>query len=190
MQNIPSTSTSQVPPSGTLTIPNSTNISEGAISEKDSQGSLVGRVSNSVLSILSEGFDEIDDMFSKLAARVKMPFHQVSNRYIRLHSHGHGGNLWNTYSMYFTKNTERELARLPKCEEVTGTPTTAARQCCYTLFKEEYQDTYAMILKTWKEAKELENMGGTVAQRQQLFDKSKKNLNHMIRRHLFARSLM
>jgi len=47
-----------------------------------------------------------------------------------------------------------------------------------------------MILKTWKEAKELEDMGGTVAQRQQLFDKSKKNLNHMVCRHLFARSLM
>jgi len=66
--------------------------------------------------------------------------------------------------MYFMKNTEWELACLPKCEEVTGTPTTAAQQHCYTIFKEEYQDTYAMILKTWKEAKELENMGGTVAQ--------------------------
>jgi len=175
MQNIPSTSTSQVPPSGTLTIPNSTNVSEGATSEKDNQGSLVSHVSNSVLSILSEGFDEIDNMFSKLAARVKMPFHQVSDHYIRLHSHGHGGNLWNTYSMYFMKNTERELApQLP--------PDSVAIPF--------YQDTYVMILETWKEAKELENMGGTVAQRQQLFDKSKKNLNHMVRRHLFARSLM
>ncbi|KAI5989987.1 hypothetical protein EDD15DRAFT_2145415, partial [Pisolithus albus] len=48
-------------------------------------------------------------------------------------------------------------------------------------FKAEYKDMYATILETWKEAKELENMGGTLAQRQQVFDKSKKNLNHMVR---------
>ncbi|KAI6100358.1 hypothetical protein F5141DRAFT_981798, partial [Pisolithus sp. B1] len=46
-------------------------------------------------------------------------------------------------------------------------------------FKAEYKDMYSTILETWKEAKELENMGGTLAQRQQVFDKSKKNLNHM-----------
>ena len=120
---LPSPGASQVPPSGALTIPNSTNISRVTAIEKGDQEFIVGRVPKSVLAILSEGFDEIEDMFSKLAACVKMPFHQVSDRYICLHSYGHGGNLWNTYSMYFTKNMAWELARLPKGEEVIGTPT-------------------------------------------------------------------
>ncbi|KAI6130790.1 hypothetical protein EDD16DRAFT_1470138 [Pisolithus croceorrhizus] len=74
---------------------------------------------------------------------------------------------------------ERELACLPKGEQITGTPTADIRKRCFTLFKAEYKDTYSTILETWKEAKELENMGGTLAQWQQVFDKSKKNLNHM-----------
>ncbi|KAI6112820.1 hypothetical protein F5141DRAFT_1214134 [Pisolithus sp. B1] len=128
--------------------------------DKGDQASVVGHVPDAVLAVLIEGFKEIDEMVSKLAARVKMPFHQVSDRYIRLHSHSNGPNLWNTYSMYFAKNMDRELAHLPKGDQ------------------EEYKDTYSTILETWKEAKELENMGGTVAQRQQLFDKTKRNLNH------------
>ncbi|KAI5992977.1 hypothetical protein EDD15DRAFT_2110390, partial [Pisolithus albus] len=71
-----------------------------------------GRVPDSVLTVLTEGFNEIDEMLSKLAARVKMPFHQVSDRYVRLHSRTNGTNLWNMYSMYFAKNMERELGRL------------------------------------------------------------------------------
>ena len=154
--------------------------------DKGKQGFVVGRVSDSVLTMLNEGFDEINEMFSKLAARVRMPFHQVSDRYIRQHSHSHGGNIWNLYSKYFTENTEQELARLPKGEHVMGTPTTDIRKRCYALFKEEYKDTYTMILETWKEAKELENMGGTIVQRQQLFDKSTKNLNHTVCQYFFA----
>ncbi|KAI6128649.1 hypothetical protein EDD16DRAFT_1472030, partial [Pisolithus croceorrhizus] len=50
---------------------------------------------------------------------------------------------------------------------------------CFSLFKAEYKDTYSMILETWKEAKELENMGSMLTRWQQVFDKSKKNLNHM-----------
>lgn len=186
----PSPGASRVPPSGTLTIPDSTNISGVAVSEIADQEPVVARVADSVLVILSEGFNEIDDMFSKLAARVNMPFHQVSDRYLRLYSHGHGGNIWNTYLMYFMKNMDQELARLPKGEEITGTPTTDARKCCYTLFKEEYKDKYAVILEKWKEAKEIENIGGTIAQQQQLFDETKKHLNHMVHHYLFAGRLL
>ncbi|KAI6135903.1 hypothetical protein EDD17DRAFT_1458930, partial [Pisolithus thermaeus] len=130
-----------------------------------------GRVPDAVLAVLTEGFKEIDEMVSKLAAHVKMPFHQVSDCYIRLHSRSNGPNLWNTYSMYFAKNMDRELARLPKGDQVAGTPTADIHKCCFSLFKEEYKDTYSTILETWKEVKELENMGGTIAQQQQLFDK-------------------
>jgi len=180
----PSAGTTQAAPSDIFSIPDSTN--GATLYDKGKQGSVVGRVPDSVVSVLNEGFEEINEMFSKLAARVKMPFHQVSDRYIRQHSHSHGGNIWNSYSMYFTENTEQELARLPIGEHVTGTPTPDIRKRCYALFKEQYKDTYTTILETWKEVKELENMGGTIAQRQQLFDKTIKNLNHTIRQDLFA----
>ncbi|KIM54792.1 hypothetical protein SCLCIDRAFT_78430, partial [Scleroderma citrinum Foug A] len=128
--------------------------------------------------ILNKGFDEINEMLSKLAAYVKMLFHQVSDCYICQHSHSHGGNIWNSYSMYFMENMEHELAHLPKGEHVMGTPTPDIQKCCYALFKEVYKDTYTRILEKWKEAKELENMDSTIAQCQLLFDKTKKNLNH------------
>lgn len=106
-----------------MTIPDSANISGGAITKKGDQESVVGHVSDLVLATLSESFDKIEDMFSKLVACVKMPFHQLFNHYICLYSYAHRGNLWNTHSMYFMKNMEQELACLLKGEEVTGTPT-------------------------------------------------------------------
>ncbi|KIM56195.1 hypothetical protein SCLCIDRAFT_89904, partial [Scleroderma citrinum Foug A] len=136
--------------------------------------------------ILNEGFDEINEMLSKLAAHMKIPFHQVSDCYIRQHSHSHGGNIWNSYSMYFMENMEQELARLPKGEHVTGTPMPDIRKCCHALFKEAYKDTYTRILEKWKEVKELENMDSTIAQCQLLFDKTKKNLDHTIRPYFIA----
>ncbi|KAI6111566.1 hypothetical protein EDD16DRAFT_1710414 [Pisolithus croceorrhizus] len=170
----------RAPPSGALAIPGeSSSIEETDVfNDKGDQASVVGCVPDAVLAVLTKGFKEIDEMVGKLAAHVKMPFHQVSDRYIHLHSHSNGPNLWNTYSMYFAKNMDCELACLPKGDQVAGTPTTDIHKRCFSLFKEEYKDTYLMILETWKEAKELENMGGTIAQQQQLFDKTKRNLNH------------
>ncbi|KAI6146624.1 hypothetical protein EDD17DRAFT_1514720 [Pisolithus thermaeus] len=103
-------------PSGSLIISQDFfNIKETDISnDKGDQVSVVGCIPNSVLAVLMERFNEINEMFSKLAAHV------------------------------------------------------------------EYKDTY--LIETWKEAKELENMGGTLAQWQQVFDKSKKNLNHTAHR--------
>ncbi|KAI6103136.1 hypothetical protein EDD16DRAFT_1709249 [Pisolithus croceorrhizus] len=169
-------------PSGSLIISQDFfNIKETDISnDKGDQVSVVGCIPNSVLAVLMERFNEINEMFSKLAAHVKMPFHQVSDCYICLHSHTHGMHLWNMYSMYFAKNMECELACLPKGEQITGTPTADIQKHCFSLFKVEYKDTY--LIETWKEAKELENMGGTLAQWQQVFDKSKKNLNHTAHR--------
>ena len=176
--------TTQATPSDIFSIPDST---DGAASyDKGKQDSVVGRVSDSILTILNEGFDEINEMLSKLAARMKMPFHQVSDHYIHQHSHSHSGNIWNSYSMYFMENMEQELARLPKGKHVTGTPMPDIRKRCYALFKEAYKDTYTRILEKWKEAKELENMDSTIAQCQLLFDKTKKNLNHTIHPYLFA----
>ena len=115
----PSPGTTQATPSDIFSIPDST---DGAASyDKGKQDSVVRHVSDSILTILNEGFNEINEMLRKLAAHMKMPFHQVSDHYIRQHSHSHGGNIWNSYSMYFVENMEQELAHLPKGEHVTGT---------------------------------------------------------------------
>ncbi|KAI6102379.1 hypothetical protein EDD16DRAFT_1525613 [Pisolithus croceorrhizus] len=119
-----SPSLSRTPSSSLIILQDFFNIEETDISnDKGDQASVVGRVPDSVVAVLMEGFNKINEMFSKLGACVKMPFHQVSDHYIHLHSCTHGLNLWNMYSMYFAKNMEHELAHLPKGEQITGTPT-------------------------------------------------------------------
>lgn len=173
-------------PSHTLTTPDFSETSATTISNKDDQGLVMGRVPDSALATLAEGFDEIDMKLSELAVRMKMPFHQVADRYIRSHTHAHASNLWNIYLMYFAKNMEWELSRLPKGDEVTGTPSPDVRKCCYALFKAQYQDMYPVMLEMWKEVHELENMGGTLAQWQQLFKKTIKDFNHTVSHYLFT----
>ena len=56
------------------------------VSDKADQGFVNGWVSDSVLAVLMEGFDEVDISLSKLAAHVNMPFHQVVDRYHRSHT--------------------------------------------------------------------------------------------------------
>jgi len=173
-------------PSCNLAALNSTETNCVTLSNKDGEASVMGRIPDSVSAILTEGFDKIDIKLSKLAAHVKLPFHQVVARYIRSHTHTHAPNNWNIYLKYFAKNTEQELARLPKNEEVVLSPLHDVRKRCYDLFKAEYKDTYPIILETWKDAHAMENMGGTVAQRRKLFDKTIKDLNHTVRCYLFT----
>jgi len=179
-------------PSHTLTAPDSTKTSSVTVSDKGDQGFVMGQVPDSVIAILTEGFDEVDISLSKLAARVNMPFHQVVDRYHRTHTHAPGGNVWNIYARYFAENQEQELSRLPGDENkvalsISSLPDVLLRKRCYELFKAEYKDDYSVILETWREAHELENMvGGTVARCQQLFDNTIKNLDHTVSHYLFT----
>ncbi|KIM50842.1 hypothetical protein SCLCIDRAFT_84972, partial [Scleroderma citrinum Foug A] len=50
---------------------------------------------------------------------------------------------------------------------------------CYKCFKNWYPNKYIDFLETWKETKELVDVGATVSQCQQLFNKSVKNLDHL-----------
>ena len=179
-------------PSHPLTIPDSTRISNATVSDKTDQSFVNGRVPDSVLAVLTEGFDEVDISLSKLAARVNMPFHQVVDRYHRSHTHAPGGNVWNIYAKYFAENQKQELSRLPDDEKkvalsISSSPDALLRKRCYDLFKAEYKNDYPVILETWREAHELDSMvGGTVARRQRLFDKTTKNLDHTVSRYLFT----
>ena len=107
-----------------------------------------------------------------------MPWQQVRDHYNRQYSCMNSQNAWNIYTAYFIKHKETELAQIP--DNVEGTPSRADVKKCYECFKDNYPDTYIEILETWKESKELKDMGGTVAQRQQLFNKAAKNLDRTV----------
>ena len=179
-------------PSHILTAPDFTRTSSTTVSDKADQGFVTGRVSDSVLAILTEGFDEVNITLSKLAGRVNMPFHQVIDRYHRSHTHTPGGNVWNIYSKYFAENQEQELSRLPNDEKeatmvISSSPNALLRKRCYELFKAEYKGDYAAILESWRETQEFDSMvGSTVGRRQRLFDKTTKNLDHTVSCYLFT----
>jgi len=55
---------------------------------------------------------------------------------------------------------------------------------CYKLFKKHYPDTWQDILIKFKESTLYIEMGKTVAQRQQLFNKSVKRFTQMVSFHM------
>jgi len=155
--------------------------SEELDENEDSPSYTRGRLPGALMDEFNEGFQQVNAIFAKLGASRGMPWQQVKDRYNRQYSRSNAPNLWNCYSAYFTKHVETELARLPGGQKVDGIPSAEIRKECYRRFKEEYPDKYVDILETWKEYDDLEDIGETVAQRQQLFGKAVKNLNHMVR---------
>jgi len=91
---------------------------------------------------------------------------------------------------YFAKNMEAELTRLPDSQEVQAPPSVDVRKQCYKCFKNQHPDKYIDFLETWKEAEELVDVGTMVAQCQQLFNKSVKNLDHLASIFLCIRSMI
>ena len=139
-----------------------------------------GRLPDALIDGFNEGFQEVNAIFAKLGASQGMPWQQVKDHYNHQYSRSNAPNLWNRYSTYFMKHTETELAWLPGDRKVDGNPSTEIRKECYQRFKEEYPDKYVEILETWKEYDNLKDIGETVAQRQQLFGKAIRNLDHMV----------
>jgi len=64
------------------------------------------------------------------------------------------------YSMYFAKNMAWELSRLPKGDEVTGTPSPDVWRHCYDFFKAEYKDMYSVILSSLDENRQGQKVRG------------------------------
>ena len=58
------------------------------------------------------------------------------------------------------------------------------RKKCYELFKKRYPDTWQDILVKFEESTLYIEMGKTVAQRQQLFNKSVKQFTKMVSFHM------
>ncbi|KAI5990334.1 hypothetical protein F5J12DRAFT_700460, partial [Pisolithus orientalis] len=119
------------------------------------------------------GFWQVNEIFSKLGESQGMPWQQVKDHYNCQYSCSNVQNLWNMYLVYFAKNPESELAWLPQGDHtIEGSPSVDIRKKCYACFKEVYSENYIDILETQKESEELQDLGGTVAQHQQLFNKS------------------
>ena len=138
-----------------------------------------GRLPNTLMDEFSEGFQQVNDIFTKLGESRGMPWQQVRDHYNRQYSHTNSQNPWNIYTAYFAKHKETELARIPDWN-VKGTPSRLDVKKCYECFKVDYLEDYIKILETWKETLEADNMGGTVAQRHHLFNKAVKNLDCMV----------
>ncbi|KAI5983563.1 hypothetical protein F5J12DRAFT_940411 [Pisolithus orientalis] len=142
-----------------------------------------GRLPATTIDEFNEGFQQVNKIFSKLGESQGMPWQQVKDCYNHQYSHSNMQNLWNVYSVYFAKNPESELAQLPQGDHtIKGSPSIDIRKQCYACFKEVYSENYIDILETWKESEELQDLGGTVSQCQQLFNKSMKNLDHIFTR--------
>ncbi|KIO00404.1 hypothetical protein M404DRAFT_29553 [Pisolithus tinctorius Marx 270] len=122
-----------------------------------------GRLPAAAMDEFNEGFQQVNNIFSKLGESRGMPWQQVRDCYNCQYSCSNLQNLWNLYSTYFVKHMRTELAWLPAPEVVQGTPSVDMRKACYSCFKAEFPDTYVDILETWKEAEELEDIGGTFA---------------------------
>ena len=138
-----------------------------------------GRLPDVLMDEFEEGFQRVNDIFTKLGESRGMPWQQVKDHYNRQYSRMNSQNPWNIYTAYFAKHKETELARLPGLS-VEETPSRADVNKCYECFKADYPETYIEILETWKESQEAEKRGGTVAQRQQLFNKTVKNLDRTV----------
>jgi len=139
-----------------------------------------GRLPGHLIDGFNKGFQQVTEIFSKLGESGGMPWQQVKDCYNCQYVRSKSQNLWNIYSAYFTKNMQAELARLPGDQQVQKNPTVEIRKECYTLFKQN-NPKYVDILETWKECEELVDVGATVAQCQQFFNKTAKNLDHMVR---------
>ena len=135
-----------------------------------------GRLPDTLMDEFSEGFQQVNNIFTKLGESCRMPWQQVRDHYNWQYSRMNSQNPWNIYTAYFAKHKEMELAQIPDCN-VEGTPSRLDIKKCYERFKVNYPEEYIEILETWKESQEAENMGGTVVQCHHLFNKAVKNLD-------------
>ena len=138
-----------------------------------------GRLPDALMDEFSEGFQQVNNIFTKLGESRGMPWQQVRDHYNQQYSCMNSQNPWNIYTAYFTKHKETELAQLPDLN-VEGTPSRVDVNKFYECFKADYPEAYINILETWKESQEAEKRGGTVAQCQHLFNRTVKNLNRTV----------
>jgi len=160
---------------------------------------IVGRPSEAVLDIVEEGLDQIAASLTDLAARSGQPPQQLMDRFIKQYTHLNSANDWNKYGKFYAQNTEAELECLCKSGEdtvVIGSPgckhtdnvsfrsnhisAVAVCKWCYELFKKDNPENWQRILLKFEESTQYAEAGKTVAQRQELFNKSAKKLTQLV----------
>ncbi|KAI6037228.1 hypothetical protein BKA83DRAFT_16431, partial [Pisolithus microcarpus] len=115
--------------------------------------------------MIQEGLDHISAYLTDLATRSGQPPQQIIDRFLKQHARLNPTNDWNRYSKYFTHYTDTAVT---------------VRKKCYELFKKEYRDTWHEILIKFEESTQYTEAGKTVAQRQQLFNKSAKRFTQSL----------
>ncbi|KIM62212.1 hypothetical protein SCLCIDRAFT_120073 [Scleroderma citrinum Foug A] len=116
--------------------------------------------------MIQEGLDHMNAYLMDLVACSGQPPQQIIDRFLKQHARSNPTNDWNSYLKYFTQYTEQELARLWETGEFAGS--------CYELFKKQYPDMWQGILTKFEESAQYTEIGKTLGQQQQLFNKSVK----------------
>ncbi|KIM52045.1 hypothetical protein SCLCIDRAFT_142096 [Scleroderma citrinum Foug A] len=122
--------------------------------------------------MIQEGLDHMNAYLMDLAAHSGQPPQQIIDRFLKQHARSNPTNDWNSYSKYFTQYTEQELARLQETREFAGSIDSTPK--CYELFKKQYPDMWQGILTKFEESAQYTEIGKTLGQQQQLFNKSVK----------------
>ena len=160
---------------------------------------VVGRPSEAILDIVQEGLDHINAYLTDLVAHSGQPPQQIIDQFLKQHARSNPTNDWNSYSKYFTQHTEQELAhlwntgefagsvdstpckgtlnRLPYSNQITAV---TVHKKCYELFKKQYPATWQEILTKFKESTQYTEIGKTIAQWQQLFNKYVKQFTQSV----------
>ncbi|KIM70519.1 hypothetical protein SCLCIDRAFT_100401, partial [Scleroderma citrinum Foug A] len=124
--------------------------------------------------IMEEGLDQIAASLTDLAACSSQPPQQLMDHFVRQYARLNSANDWNKYGKFYVQNMEAELERLCKSGEDSIMIVTV-HKWCYELFKKDNSNWQKILLK-FKESTQYAEVGKTIAQRQQLFNKSAKRL--------------
>jgi len=173
--------------------------SHADLDENEDSQFAVGRPSDAVLDIIQEGLDHITTYLTDLTVRSGQPPQQLIDHFIKQYARLNLANDWNKYSKYFALNTQVELDRFRKtgpqvgaidmkCKDTVASDTSlytnhisavTVRKQCYKLFKQEYPETWQIILTKFEESTHYTEAGKTVGQQQQMFHKSAKSYTQL-----------
>ncbi|KAI6122918.1 hypothetical protein EDD16DRAFT_1704842 [Pisolithus croceorrhizus] len=135
---------------------------------------VVGRLSDAVLDMIQEGLDHITAYLTVLATHI---LDNPLSRFLITSSS-------NPDSIPQMTGIECKLEPLWKSGSFTGsiesTPSATIHKKCYEPFKKDYHDTWQDILIKFKESMRYTETRKTVAQQQQLFNKSTKQFTQSL----------
>ena len=82
------------------------------LDESEDRQFVVGRPSDTMLTMIQEGLDHITTYLTDLVAHSGQPPQQLIDRFVKQYTGLNSENDWNKYSKYYTQKTQAEVDRL------------------------------------------------------------------------------